>query len=121
MITRSETATQDGATVELGTIEHEGRAFTAMGAIVDVDRGLIVGYPNHRDGGLPHRLRTWNGELIALLEITGRARGFNGAKLTCYAMSYAGRRWHGRGLGNGMSVTMRAGRLLTDKEREDES
>lgn len=85
--------------VEVGTIEHEGRRYSAGGSFIDTKHGVICGYPKHGDPskGLPHTLQSWGGESIGMLEITGHARGFHGVKLTCYALTYEGRRYHGRG------------------------
>ncbi len=52
-------------------------------------------------------LTTWPGNRVARLEVTGAARGFNGVKLTCYAATIEGRRYHGRGLGAGMYLNLR--------------
>jgi hypothetical protein len=112
MLSHSVTGTaSNGATVEVGTITHEGREFSAMGAVIDTTDGVIVGYPKHgdgtgRDGG--HTLRTWDGAFIAALEITGYARGFHGTELTCYALTYEGRRYSGRGLGAHMCLRLKA-------------
>jgi hypothetical protein len=109
----SVTGQSGSATVEVGTVIHEGQRIEALGAIIDTERGLIVGYPHHGNGnGFTNQLRTWDGKAIAALEITGTARGFNGVKLTCYAMTYEGRRYHGRGLGDGMSVRMHGGKVV---------
>jgi hypothetical protein len=94
--------------VEIGTIEHEGKSFSAMGSIIDTEARLIIGYPKYGNfNGIGHQLTTWHGDFIAGLAITGKARGFNGVELTCYAIDYQGRRYHGRGLGEGMAVKLR--------------
>jgi hypothetical protein len=110
MQSHSLTATAtNGATVEIGTIEHEGRSFEALGAVIDTSTGLILGYPKHGNfNGVPHTLCTWDGKPLGPLAITGYARGFHGVKLTCYSFEYEGRRYTGRGLGDGMSVRLHA-------------
>lgn len=57
-------------------------------------------------------LTTWPGNFVACLEVTGQARGFNGARLTCYAATIEGRRYYGRGLGPGMYLNLRPGKLV---------
>ena len=109
MRTHSETLTaSNGARVEQGTVIISDRPFVATGSVIDTEQGVIIGYPSHGGPNGPHTLRTWAGEAIGALTITGQARGFHGTKLTCYAMTYEGRRYSGRGLGDGMSVRLRA-------------
>lgn len=59
-----------------------------------------------------HTLTTWTGKRIASLEVTGSARGFNGVELTCYAATIEGRRYYGRGLGAGMYLNLRPGKVV---------
>lgn len=99
-----------GAQVEIGTVEVEGRKFVAMGSMIDLENGVIVGYPGYQSPGpTPIALRTWNGAWICDLETTGAARGLNAAKLVCYSAVVDGHKWHGRGLGIGMVLTLRRG------------
>jgi hypothetical protein len=58
-----------------------------------------------------HYLTTWPGNRVAQLKVTGHARGFNGVRLTCYAATIEGRRYHGRGQGEGMCLNLRPGKL----------
>lgn len=53
-----------------------------------------------------HYLTTWTGKRLALLERTGKAPAFN-CELTCYAVTLEGRRYIGRGHGDGMYLNMR--------------
>ncbi len=62
-------------------------------------------------GHLRRMLVTWPGNVVAVLEETGRARAFN-CELTCYACTIEGRRYYGRGHGPGMYLNMRPGRLM---------
>lgn len=97
----------DGARVEVGTVEHEGREFKALGSMVG-DR-LMVGYLIRGE----HVLRTGEGVKICDLQVTGSARGFHGVKLVCYAGVYQGHRWHGRGLGENSILVLRRGRAVS--------
>ena len=104
---------QNGAIVETGTIVHNGHEFSATGAVIDTSNGILMGYPKHGNGnGVPNVLRTWAGQTIAELEITGHSRGFHGVKLTHYACDYQGHRYSGKGSGEGMSLVLRKGRAL---------
>lgn len=56
-------------------------------------------------------LTTWPGNVVAPLEVTGTARGFHGVELTCYRAVIEGRAYHGRGLGAGMYLNLRPGKV----------
>ncbi len=118
MQTNSVTHTaSNGATIEVGTITHEGRSFSATGAIVDESAGLIFGYvkclnPDSHPTCQRFELTNWEGATIMPLTRTGKATGFYGTKLECFAGTLNGRRYSGRGLGSGMCIRMRAGRSL---------
>lgn len=100
----------NGAMVEVATVHFEGKPFTALGAVVDESRGVIVGYPTARGpyDRTQYVLQTWNGEPIAELTVTGHARGFHGSKLICWALTLNGRRYIGRNAGLRMVLTLRA-------------
>lgn len=107
--TRTETLTAtNGAQIEVGTITHEGRDFAALGSVVDEQNGVIVGYP--KDG----RLHTWDGQLIdglGMLFITSSwamPRSWIGSRMYAYRATYKGKRYHGRGFGDGMLLRLRA-------------
>ena len=53
----------NGASVEVGTITHEGKEFSSLGSVVDETSGFIVGYPKG------DTLTTWNGETIEGLKL----------------------------------------------------
>ena len=99
-----QTIKHESATIEVATITHERRDFTNMGSIVDTSQGFIFAYVSSDEA----RLTTWQGKTIAALTRTGRAQGFHGVKLTCYTCTIDGARYHGRGLGAGMCIRMRA-------------
>lgn len=106
MNSKSETVTAtNGATVEIGTIVHEGREFAAQGSVIDEQQGVIVGYPKG------NRLQTWNGKdiegLVLRVTSTWRVRSWIGSHMNAYSATYKGRRYHGRGFGDGMSLTLR--------------
>ena len=68
---RSETAvTPNGARVEIATVTHDGKDFSATGSIIDESGGFLLGYPKGRE------LQTWDGKKIGVLSVTGHARGF---------------------------------------------
>jgi hypothetical protein len=57
-------------------------------------------------------LTTWPGQKVAVLQTTGKARGFHGVKLTCYSATIEGRNYFGRGLGPGMYINLRPGKVV---------
>lgn len=106
-----------GATVEVGTITHEGRTFKAGGSCIDMERGRIFAYVKqvgfHKNPALAsYELTSWGGDPIMPLQLTGTATGFHGSKLYCFSGTLNGRKWSGRGQGAGMYLTMRAGRAV---------
>lgn len=61
--TRMETITADnGATIVLATIVHDGHEFTAGGGSVDLDNGHVYAYVDDRR--TRGKLTLWNGETI---------------------------------------------------------
>lgn len=54
---------------------------------------------------------TWPGNVVAPLEVTGTAPAFGG-RLTCYACTIEGRRYHGRGLGPGLYLRLHPGKRV---------
>lgn len=120
METKSEWRTEDPpgtAKVEVATIIHGGREFTNMGAIVDHERGYVVGYPH--ETGVTWRsrtgrqvasgeLRSWSGEKIGEVEVTGHSRGFYGAEIVHFRAYIGDRAYHGKGSGWGMILRLRA-------------
>lgn len=56
-------------------------------------------------------LTSWPGNRVARIYVTGTARGFNGVKLTCYSATIEGRNYYGRGLGDGMYINLRPGKV----------
>jgi hypothetical protein len=101
---RSETKQADnGAQVEIGTVIHEGREYSAMGSIIDEACGVIVGYVSKDELAL----RTWGGEQICELRVVSRFKAF-GNPVTAYRCIYNGRRYSGRGSGPQMVLRLRA-------------
>lgn len=97
----------NGAQIEVGTITHEGRDFAAMGSVIDESQGVIVGYP---EGST---LKTWNGQVIDGLRLFVTSswrtpRSYVGDRMYSYRATYKGRRYHGRGYGDGMLLRLRA-------------
>jgi hypothetical protein len=122
METRVQTATAtNGAKVELATIVHRGREFTANGSTIDLERGHIVAYVDSGpvatgvafDRNYGWLLKTFEGAVIGKLDKTGESRGFYGSKITHFRMQLAGYRWHGKlGLDWNQLIRMRRGRKL---------
>ena len=105
---RSEThATDGGASVEVGTVTHDGREFAALGSVVDEASGLV----SYRDGKR-YVLTTWEGVELAPLRLvrTWEQRGFYGTRTRVYAWSAVvqGRKYSGRNSGPTMVLRMRA-------------
>lgn len=110
MKSRSETKIADnGASIELATIEHEGKEFTAFGSIIDHARGIVVGYPSMIDGKLC--LSTWDGKAITSLHVVSKWRihSWQSDAMCAYQATIDGHSYHGRGL-NGLVVYMRKGK-----------
>ena len=107
MIANTETLTAtNGATVEVGTITHEGQEFSALGSVIDEQNGVIVGYPKGDS------LTTWNGQPIEglRLRITSSwrtPRSFVSDRMFAYSATYKGKRYYGRGAGDGMLLRLR--------------
>lgn len=105
----------NGARVEIATITHEGRDFTALGSVVDHARGFVVGYVTRDEHGpnpSTYRLTTWEGTTIAPLRLvnTWEQYGFYGARVRHFAWRAVidGRTYSGRNSGPGMLLRMRA-------------
>lgn len=112
MKSKSEMVTMvTGAKVEVATITMLGRDYTATGSVIAEDAGVIVGYPYcvgfYPFKGFEYELLTWSGDKIGALEKTGKARGFHGSEITCWAMTYGGKRYSGRNAGTGMVLRLR--------------
>lgn len=116
----------NGASVEVGTVNVDGREFQATGSIIDREQGIVVGYV--RETKLPPRdpsiagstartvydFGTWGGSHIAPLFKTGESFGFYGSKITHFGMLYDGHRWHGKiGLDWNQRLVMRRGRKVS--------
>jgi len=100
----------DGARVETGVVHHEGKAFAALGSVVDVASGLVNAYVSE-NGGV-YTLTTWEGTPIAPLILTGKWQqwGLGGVRNTIWAWraTVDGVRFSGRNSGPGMFIRMRA-------------
>lgn len=103
------------ATVEVGTVEHEGREYTAMGSMVDATNGRAVAYVGAvcaRDAyGRPvHKLTAWDGcQLGTAVEVSRwrTPRSFLSSHMVSYRVDMNGQRWHGRGCGEGMVLKLK--------------
>jgi hypothetical protein len=92
---------------ELVSLTFEGVTVTAFGACVDEVNGRAAGYVKGET------LTTCGGEVLGTLRETGRWRrkyvGRTYAPHTVYAYAavIGGKRYHGRGAGEGMLLTLR--------------
>lgn len=129
METRVEHVTAgNGAAVEVATIVHEGRDFTALGAVMDLERGIVSAYVSEakypKPGESRYNLTGWaeDSEAIAPLTLRGswKQGGFGGARNTIYAWSCVidGRVYSGRNSGPCMLIHMRGGRRATGRLNE---
>lgn len=107
--------------VEIATVVHQGREFTAHGSCIDLEKGHILGYVREGHGHLRGKyftLGTFDGEYIAVLNKTGEGSGFpdrsgRHSRITHFSMEYAGFRWHGKcGLDWNQLVHLRRGKAL---------
>jgi hypothetical protein len=111
METKIENVVADnGAEIEVGALVFEGKEFTNLGSVIDMERGIIsayIGVSVERDDEgvayLPGKLwlvSTFAGEKIALARLTSKSRriytawGFH--QLEYYSMKFGGFRWHGK-------------------------
>jgi len=95
----------NGARVETGTVTHEGRAYTALGSVVDHESGYVVGYVKGAT------LTSWEGATIGTVREVSRwplhNSGFS-TSMHSYRATIDGRSYHGRGMGEGMLLRLRA-------------
>ena len=92
------------------TIEHQGRRYTAGGAVVTADR--IVAYVGERQPDGRHKLTDWHGNVIGSCRITATwrtPRSFASTTMSQVYATVAGRRYTGRSAGPG---TIFRGRLI---------
>ena len=106
MQSQTETFTNNGATIEVGTVKHEGKEFSALGSVIDEVSGVIVGYPKG------NTLQTWDGKAIEglTLRVTSSwrtSRSYVSSRVFAYSATYKGKRYHGRGAGDGMVLKLR--------------
>ncbi len=99
----------NGALVEIGTIMHEGKEFSAQGSVIDPASGVIIGYPKG------NQLTSWNGNIIEGLSLQvvstwKTPRSWQSSTRHAYRASYQGKGYHGTGFGDGMSLVLHANR-----------
>lgn len=90
--------------VEIGTIVANGQSFSAIGAVKDPARGIVVGYPK---GGA---LLTWDGQPMGSCKVVSgwrTPRSHMSSHMYSYRAVVDGVRYHGRGMGDGMLLTLR--------------
>jgi hypothetical protein len=100
--------TDTGARVEVSTFASQGRSFTALGSVVDHEKGIVTGYPK---GDV---LNSWDNKPIGTCRIVSRFRmarwSFAGGwYMYCYRAVVDGQPYYGRGLGDGMILRLRKG------------
>lgn len=117
----------DGVRAEIATVVFGGKEFTALGACVDLERGIISAYigasVERDDQGvacLPGKLwlvSTFSGEKIALARLTSKSRVINTIfghhVVEYYAMTFSGHRWHGKKSDACNLIRFRKGKPLT--------
>jgi hypothetical protein len=115
MQTRSEHGTApNGARVEVGIVEHEGREYSALGSVVDPERGIVVGYVGKITpagyGAHVRALTTWDGKTIgAVWPVSSwpTPRSHVSSRMYAYRAEVEGVMYQGRGAGEGMIVKLR--------------
>jgi len=108
----------DTQAVELGIVTFEGKEFAALGAVVNLETGRAICYPDGEGYGAECLGNSWQGAPIFSLVCTGKGRsGFldgTGRRTLLYSYRtvtpYLGFHWFGRGLGKGMLLKLRKGR-----------
>ena len=100
------------ATVEVGTFAFQGKEFSALGSHIDLEQGLVIGYPICNEEG-NYRLTTWGGAEIASLTKTGswlNRNVFGGfpVRMLSWSGIINGKKYHGRNSGLGMLLRMHA-------------
>lgn len=89
---------------EIGTITHNGREFSAVGAMVR--DGRAVGYPKFdRDyTGAVGQMQTWDGQPMGTARIVSmwRVWSWAGSHMCQIEATIGGKRYTGRGFGSGM-------------------
>lgn len=100
----------NGATVEVATITHEGKEYTAFGAFFDEEHGIIHAYT----GGIPgaYKLTSFDGRDIANLTLVSTYMNRNvwggfPVKMYAWRCTYNGKTYSGRNSGPQMIVRMR--------------
>jgi hypothetical protein len=103
-----------GASIEVATINFNGRDFTNLGSVIDEKRGIIYGYPtqaaNYASTG-GYVLTTWDGQIIASCHKVNswlNRNTFGGFPVRMYAWSclYNGRKYAGRNAGPELLLRM---------------
>lgn len=94
---------------EVGTFEHEGRSFSAGGAMYDPEHGKIAGYPKKIASGWV--LQTWDGKTIVPITLVSKFRGgFGRNEMYSWRARVPGssRTFSGRNSGEAMFLMLRA-------------
>ena len=90
-------ATSGSAVAEIATLTHEGKAFTALGSVVDHASGYVCGYVTKRDGR--EVLTSFDGAILGTLRLVSRRLKwcFGGSqRVSYYQATVGGREYHGR-------------------------
>lgn len=106
--TASETHVADnGARVEVGTVQYCGNTYANLGSIVDHERGCVVGYVGKDN----RTLTTWEGKPIGTVREISKwrtPRSWVSSYMHAYVAEVDGKRYHGRGCGEGMVLKLHA-------------
>lgn len=90
----------------MATVTHNGHDFTALGSVIDHTSGHVIGYVS--SDGL--KLTTWEGAQIGTVRCTSswrNPRSHFRSRIHAYVANIDGKRYYGRGAGNGMLLKLR--------------
>jgi hypothetical protein len=99
-----------GAVVEVGTISHEGKAFSNVGSVLDLSAGHLTGYVTKNKTTGAYELTTWDGSkvLCPLKLVSTHRGGFGRSTIYSWRGTCGGKTFSGRNGGEQMLLHMRA-------------
>jgi hypothetical protein len=110
--------TAQGAHVEVATMTHEGRDYTALGSLVDLQAGRIMGYLHELPGDRDRfYLTSWDGCFMYILlrrvSTWKTPRSYVSTTYSAFRTVIDGYVYSGRGAGSGMFIRLKKGRKAT--------